>query len=442
MLKRNWVGLGALAVGAWACNPHPVTPFETSIISEQSDSFGAVGDLKVDVLWVIDNSGSMCDEQQSLRENFDLFVEALIFHGLDFNLAVVTTDMLDPLHSGRFQSVANANQGRQCRLQIDVSTCPGLDGAEVPPAVIRASDPRYQDAFGEPDREKIQHDFGCRATAGSSGDGVEMGLEAARRALSPGLLASDNAGFLRDDALLAVIFLSDENDCSRAGLERPGANDDCEWFPEKLIPVEEYAAFFGELKGGADKVIMAGIIGPDTGVRYTQGQRVLQSCFQEGGVDAGTDEEGAYAGYRYEALIDAFEHSGKASICESPFEAALAAISEVIPEAVVPCLNELPAQCDSEDECGEVACEVRGNIRVCADLRIQVELERDAEVGALEDRRCDHLPGARMRCILLEGEDYVIEYGSGCGDTGVGIDLLIERQARDTLIARYPRLRR
>jgi hypothetical protein len=49
---------------------------------------------------------------------------------------------------------------------------------------------------------------------GTSGSGIEMGLEAARLALSEPLLSTDNQGFLREDANLSLIFVSDEDDFS------------------------------------------------------------------------------------------------------------------------------------------------------------------------------------------------------------------------------------
>ena len=428
-----------------ACNHHPVSPFEAQIKSEQQDIYTTADAVKVDILWVIDNSASMCDEQQSLRESFDLFVEALVFEGVDFNIAVITTDMIDPLQSGRFQNMASGQQGPQCQLQIDTSKCPGVDGSEAPPMVISSSAARYQDASGAPDVEKIKNDFGCRATAGSSGDGIEQGLDAARSALSPALLQNHNAGFLRDDALLAIFFLSDENDCSLSpGSQRPGNNYGCEWAPEILTPVSDYVDFFQNFKRGPDgeaqpeRVVVAGIIGPDNGIRYSPPEAVQQTCFQSQTVDPNSLNEGAYAGYRYEELIKSFRHSGQASICETPFESALATISQVIPDAVALCLNDLPSQCTAETGCGEATCEARGNFSFCSNTVIRIELDRDEAIGAMENRDCRHLPAGRIRCILAENQDYIVDYASSCS-SGVGIDLQIDRLEGDVFRIRYPR---
>ena len=72
--------------------------------------------------------------------------------------------------------------------------------------------------------------FSEMVAVGVDGSGVEMGLDAARAALSEPLLSTTNAGFLREDANLSIIFVSDENDFSRD-------------------PTSDYYIHFAELKG-------------------------------------------------------------------------------------------------------------------------------------------------------------------------------------------------
>ena len=91
-----------------ACNQHPVS-FSAAIGSvEFIQSTSVDGSTKLDMLWVVDNSGSMCQEQKTLRDNFNLFIEKLNETNLDFHIGVTTTDMnpdyvLEPVASpGRF----------------------------------------------------------------------------------------------------------------------------------------------------------------------------------------------------------------------------------------------------------------------------------------------------------------------------------------------------
>src|SRR5690606_10339321 len=60
---------------------------------EQTDIFTQVSGQKVDVLFVVDNSGSMSDEQNSLSTNFGSFLTGANQWNTDYQVGVVTTDM-------------------------------------------------------------------------------------------------------------------------------------------------------------------------------------------------------------------------------------------------------------------------------------------------------------------------------------------------------------
>lgn len=81
-----------------------------------------------------------------------------------------------------------------------------------------------------PETEAAGEIFGEMVAVGVEGSGIEMGLEAARLALSPEYLEARNTGFLREDANLSLIFVSDENDYSP-------------------LSVNDYLRFFKDLKG-------------------------------------------------------------------------------------------------------------------------------------------------------------------------------------------------
>jgi hypothetical protein len=78
-----------------------------------------------------------------------------------------------------------------------------------------------------PDAQEI---FEEMVVVGITGSGIEMGLEGARLALSEPLVSTDNAGFLREEANLSLIFVSDEDDFSP-------------------MSAHEYLRFFSDLKG-------------------------------------------------------------------------------------------------------------------------------------------------------------------------------------------------
>ena len=82
----------------------------------------------VDVLWVIDNSGSMGDDQAALTANFPLFMEYFLNSGLDYHIGVVTTDIDSPTDSGKLRSYAG-------NLWIDTQT-PDAIGAFAEMATV------------------------------------------------------------------------------------------------------------------------------------------------------------------------------------------------------------------------------------------------------------------------------------------------------------------
>lgn len=157
----------------------------------------------VDVLFVIDNSGSMSQEQASLAANFQRFISNLeTTYGRlpDLHIGVISTDM-----------GAGANPGTGCSATGDdgslhTNTACGIDDAYIididdgAGGRIQNHDNSLADAFS------------CISQLGINGCGFEQPLNSLRRALdgsNPG-----NDGFLRDGAMLAVVILSDEDDCS------------------------------------------------------------------------------------------------------------------------------------------------------------------------------------------------------------------------------------
>ncbi len=213
----------------------------------QVDSFTQKASAKVDILWVVDNSASMQEEQINLGNNFNSFISFIETSLIDYHIGVVATDMDDPAFSGKLQGN---------------------------PKVI------------DPDTPNPQAAFASNVQVGISGGGNEMGLLAAYDALTEPLVDSDNAGFLRDDASLAIIFVSDEDDHSYGD-------------------VKFYERFFGTLKGVGNerKVIISAIVGdaPD-------------GC-------SGADGEASY-GERYHQVVEAWGES-TASICSNNFASEL-----------------------------------------------------------------------------------------------------------------------
>jgi hypothetical protein len=165
---------------------------------------GGSSPVKLDVLFVIDSSGSMREEQEKLAANFPLFIQELeqVPGGMpDVHIGVVSAD------TGIGQTGGGCDPiGDDGRLQNGGGTVCGVAGYYL--AHGQADDggvvTNYQGSLADA--------FGCIALLGSSACGFEQHLESMKRALDGH--NPQNQGFLRDDAYLAVIFIADEDDCS------------------------------------------------------------------------------------------------------------------------------------------------------------------------------------------------------------------------------------
>lgn len=206
---------------------------------------------QVDILWVIDNSTSMINEQEAVALGAEDFIANLETTEMDFHLGVISTDV------ERTNPTAGVLLGN--------------------PQVLSAETPGYADAF----RTRVQ--------LGNDGTDQESGLEAAVMAITAPNSVAVNAGFIRDGAMLSVIILSDENDCSDYGaLGSAATGEDCYTRPDELTPVPDLVRDLVDAKG-SDKVVLSGIIGPEIvdGCEATvPGRRYVNAVELLGGVRA------------------------------------------------------------------------------------------------------------------------------------------------------------
>ena len=78
------------------CNPHPMKGVAVESVSTPTKGLPLDVNKKVDVLLVLDNSGSMGEEQTQLAANFGPFIEKLEEAGADYRIAITTTDLGGP----------------------------------------------------------------------------------------------------------------------------------------------------------------------------------------------------------------------------------------------------------------------------------------------------------------------------------------------------------
>jgi hypothetical protein len=203
------------------------------------------GCTKIDLLFVIDDSGSMMEEQANLAANFPKMVSVLDQSGLDYRLAVTTTSVdysfVLTLPNGTFP-VAETGLNTGTMLKTPAMTNRWIDKAEP----------------------NVSATFATLASVGTMGSGTEMPLAAIRAAFERRMMDNTNTGFRRPDALLGIVILTDENDCSYEGqVTFPDSNlAMCESMME---PPASYKQFLDTYTGNATRWAAVMIAGPGPG---------------------------------------------------------------------------------------------------------------------------------------------------------------------------------
>jgi len=224
------------------------------------------GGRPVDILWIVDNSGSMTSEIQRVKDEFGSFLGDFLDLGLDFHLGATTVDMDNPTEQGRLQGYPT-----------------WIDGSTPDPiGTFRDTIDLIYDHKGSP---------------------TETGLAATQAALTNPLASNENAGFLRtrndDGELVAIhaIVVSDEDD-------------------QSSVSATNFAAWMEGFKSDADLAAFSAICG-DRGTTLFNG-----GCME---ID-GTNVYEAVAGNKY---IDAVDATGGhwSSICTASFTEELQYLS-------------------------------------------------------------------------------------------------------------------
>lgn len=171
---------------------------------------------EIDILFVIDDSVTMADKQASLRENFPNFINVLetIQGGLpNVHIGVVSPDLGTSAAADAQPGPAVGSGPGSCAGQgkagnLLTNGTPLVTGKYIID-VKNTDGSRTKNYTGA-----LAQAFSAIADVGTSGCGFEQPLEAAKRALASS--HPMNAGFLRPQAYLALIFITDEDDCSLA----------------------------------------------------------------------------------------------------------------------------------------------------------------------------------------------------------------------------------
>jgi hypothetical protein len=207
----RWIlAAAALPLALWACTGHPLEQ-PKPLPEQQTDLRYEVNPVrKLDLIFMIDNSSSMTDKQDNLRKNFPSFMNKLLAiegGAPDMHIAVISSNVgAGPTVPDPACNVTGDRGRFQVRPECGINTA--STGYFL--TIDSAGKTNFEDKGGLP---KLPELFQCMAFLGDKGCGYEHPLLSLYFALD-GKTNPENAGFLRDDAYLGVVMLTDEDDCS------------------------------------------------------------------------------------------------------------------------------------------------------------------------------------------------------------------------------------
>jgi hypothetical protein len=251
----------------------------------------------LDILYVYDSSGDHANYDGVAAQLDVLTAQIASIDGQvpSLHVGVVTGDLgtqgtEDELAPPTFRNCAGSGDGGKLTAfdaQISNTYLKDLRGAD-------GARERNFDGDLEPQLALLTNPgprkFGCE---------VQQPMEAMRRALDP----ATNPGFLRDDARLMVVFLTNDDDCSlkngsligatkangalcaSEGVvcddgdpSTPGTHANCRprGTSDFVVPVADYKKFLTDLKG--DKVTVSAVAGPNDPYSVIQGGLILDAC--------------------------------------------------------------------------------------------------------------------------------------------------------------------
>jgi hypothetical protein len=217
----SWTGLAVALPALWACTTRSLEAPDLKPAVNNTFNFQESVNRDIDILFLIDNSSSMAKSQANLVRNFPTFMNVLkaLPGGLpNVHIAVVSSDMgagsvtngcSGNGMAGIFQNSPKLTVGGnlcQTNLQNNARFIESING--------------NANFTGD-----ISDVFTCIAALGEDGCGFEQQLLSVTHALGADNFDSngnpqppqENQGFLRNSAYLAIILITNEDDCSAPG---------------------------------------------------------------------------------------------------------------------------------------------------------------------------------------------------------------------------------
>ena len=339
MKQRTYVVTAVLTLvascqGCFGCKTSPLDDPDLVLVRSCESAPPLIEPPRLDILFVIDNSNSMREEQDAVARELTAFIDEIKSSGgipTDFNVGVVTTAVYLYGRVGGTPPFL-LNFPKQAGKLRPVPTELPDGGLDLEPfgteRYLSGNDP------------ELVAKFARLVKQGTAGSGQETPFEAVRLALlselsTTPILNGGNKEFLRDGARLLVVVITDEDDCSEqvrpplVSVGDNGAVADCTVNALQLTTVSEYHRMFTQdLKnsdGVAKELIWTAIapVGIDT-----KAAMALVDNGQVRNIDCPTSNQG---GFRHRQMAEMFDPSliNLDSICKSSFRDTLIAIAQL-----------------------------------------------------------------------------------------------------------------
>ncbi len=280
MSSTPWIlslAAAAIASSGAACDTHPVVMSKTATVADtfaltaEWPAFVQTSTPKLDLLFMVDNSSSMTPLQAKLAAGFTDFMTVLqnLPGGTpDLHIGVVSSSLGAGPEMGIAGCPVGGDRGMLQTAPVGGCTQTGLTDNYIA-VKTNPMTGQLDSNFGA---QSLPDVFSCIALLGEGGCGFEHQLASVRMALDPALAPMSNVGFLRADAFLAVVLVTNEDDCS-APADTTLFSQSSQLVKDKFGPLQSYRCNeFGHLCLGTDGKLEAPPRQPQNG------QETLADC--------------------------------------------------------------------------------------------------------------------------------------------------------------------
>ncbi len=389
----------------------------------------------LDLLFVIDDSSNMLDKQVELLDSFRRLIDTLEFHEYDGE------QQLPNLHIGIVSADMGVGEGYTV-AECDVAGDDAVLQRNSDPGCTAPLDRFIRDVADGEERitnyqNGLEETFACMSRLGSSGCRIVQPLEAMRSALDGS--RPENDGFLRDQAALAVIIVSSEDDCSvadgrffapnldndspvfRCFMQGVQCNDDVvaegEYHgcqprsePDHMYDISEYSEFLADLKFDRSSVVVTGVIGGATDAQIIElDDRSLAVAPSR--CEAGNE---SYPAVRLQQFAGEFDKGYVAPQCGPAAPDALAATAKQLRKTLgTTCMDGRILDIDPTTHGTQPKCDIwqrfpDGSIENISECPLPAHLReesRDAPCYYIDEGGCGDYFGTQLKLSVWWGKE-------------------------------------